>query len=179
MHFNGLRCGENDPSVVRVFEQNFNTGVANGVINLAGWTNYSETGTVKFKYAGSNGNFYANVTANGSSASSVKSWLVTPQISLNNITNPKLELKTNYGFADNATLKAYITTNFNGDPTAATWTALPAITVAGQSNWVWKDINLDLSAYAGQNVYIAFKYEGGTAATATFQIDDILLSGGQ
>ncbi|MNL84432.1 hypothetical protein D3C87_2123910 [compost metagenome] len=76
-------------------------------------------------------------------------------------------------------MKAYVTTSYNGNPAASSWTELDAITVSGQANWAWKDVTVNIPAsFAGQQVYIGFKYTGSSSgATGTFEVDDIKVLG--
>lgn len=170
---NPVRC---NGSILKqpIFEENFTGGANNAVVEEPGWMNIPQVGTQKYVYyVGSNGNACAKITAYGSGEADVQSWLITPQIDLNGASNPELSVRTTYGFPDGATLKAYVTTSFNGDPAASTWTELDPIIVPGQPNWSWQGANVTLNAFAGQKIYIGFKYVGGTVGTSTFEIDDI------
>lgn len=178
--FYSNRCGGGTIPGTEFFTENFNSATS-GNIALAGWTNYSEAGTVKwtFSNAGSTSNPYAKITAYKSTQASVISWLITPAINLAGKVNPILTFKNTDGFNDGATLKVYISTNYNGsNPTAATWTQLNANISTGHASGFGPFVssgNINLSAYTG-NVHIAFKYEGGDPGkTTTYEIDDVKL----
>lgn len=180
-----------------IFEQSFSTltPADNGaVFALNGWKNVGETGNVLYKYSVF-GTFapygtVALVSGFGTGQSTITSWLITPGIKLDAGTTPKLSFKTAYRFANLATLNAYVSTDYAGSdsPSASTWTLLPATipgNTANNNSSTFSPLTtsgaLDLSAYAGQTVYIAFKYEGsdpasGTKKTTTFEIDDIKVS---
>ncbi|HRP88817.1 MAG TPA: DUF5689 domain-containing protein [Edaphocola sp.] len=182
VNFKPERCGGAPLPGVTIYSEDFNSGTKSTDINIPGWVNYSEAGTKKFYYDGSPNNpsdLYAKISAYGSGENDVKTWLVTPTISLNNYSTYSLQVKTTYAFPDAATLKAYITTTFNGDPTASTWTELDPITVTGQSNWAWKQVDVAIPAnFNNKQVYIAFKYTGSeTGATSTFELDNIKVLG--
>ena len=67
-----------------------------------------------------------------------------------------------------------------GNPNSdGTWTELSVTLDTDTSSWVtWTDSgNVDLSSYAGGNVYIAFKYVSTSSGSATYEIDNVLLIG--
>ena len=59
------------------------------------------------------------------------------------------------------------------------WTELSVTLDTDSSSWSsWTDSgNIDLSSYAGGNVHIAFKYVSTSSASATYEIDNVLLTG--
>ena len=88
-------------------------------------------------------------------------WLVLPDINLDNYADEVMTFTTEYSYGTidaNNFLELYYSTNFDGsDIAAATWTAL-TFTQASASNTSTGSGDIDLSAVAGTNVYIAFKY---------------------
>ena len=67
-----------------------------------------------------------------------------------------------------------------GDPNSdGSWSLLTANLDTDSSSWSsWTDSgNVDLSSYAGGNVYIAFKYTSTASASATYEIDNVLVAG--
>ena len=75
------------------------------------------------------------------------------------------------------TLKVLVSTNYTGSntPSTATWTEVLSFQATtpttGFGQFVLASANL--SAFIGQTVNIAFKYEGGTGKTTTYELDDI------
>ncbi|HMC98774.1 MAG TPA: choice-of-anchor J domain-containing protein, partial [Ferruginibacter sp.] len=72
-----------------------------------------------------------------------------------------------------------VSTNYNGSntPSASTWTTLMTINASTPTTG-YATLStvgpINLSAYIGQNVYIAFKYDGGDPTrTTTYEIDDV------
>lgn len=175
--FDSLRCGAISGTVL--FNENFGSATS-GDVSANGWTNFTQAGTQKWKH-GNGGTAankpYAQVTAFNSGQPSVISWLISPAINLAGSSNPYLIFKNANGYDKGATLKVYVSTNFSGDPATATWTQLNPIlapsTTTGYSDFVSSG-NISLAGYTG-NVYIAFKYEGGTTGnlTTTWEIDDV------
>lgn len=164
-----------------IFEEDFQSlTVNNATFAMPGWKNIGETGGVSYQNAvfGATGRC-AKVTAFGSTASSVISWLITPPIALPTGSSPKLTFTTSDAFDNGATLKAYVSTNYTGSntPSTATWTLLPAAISSGHTTSTFGPFIssgvLNLSSYAGQTVYIGFKYDGSSTRTTTIEVDDV------
>jgi Family of unknown function (DUF5689)/Domain of unknown function (DUF5017) len=163
-------------------------------INISGWQNATELGTQKYfaRQFGTPTNKYAQITAFGSAQASVTSWLVTGGINLGAFATKTLSFDSKAGFANGATLKVLVSTNYTGtgNPWAAgvTWTDLTsqATLSPGLSSGYPTDFtnsgNINLNSYSG-TIYVAFKYEGadpsgsGSDKTTTWQIDNIKVSG--
>lgn len=102
-------------------------------------------------------------------------WLISPPIQLNNYTNEVLTFisASNYTGPD---LEVLISTDYtgSGNPTSATWTALPATLSTG--SWVWTPSgSIDLSGYAGTG-YVAFRYTSTATDAATWEVDDVVIT---
>lgn len=177
--FNNPRCSGGGGGAGDIFFENFSSVLKDANIALPGWVNASEAGTEKYYCGVFSGNNFAKISAFSSAQSSVKTWLVTPGISLAGVTNPTLSFKTLDGYDNGATLKAYISTNFTGSatPWTATWTPLTATISSGHPSGYAPSFvssgNISLSSYTG-TVYIAFVYEGSDPSkTTTFEVDDV------
>ncbi|HZH70218.1 MAG TPA: choice-of-anchor J domain-containing protein, partial [Flavobacteriaceae bacterium] len=170
-----------DPNPDAILFQNFET-VATGPnenINLSGWTNVNVSGGSR-RYEGRefSSNKFAQVTAFSSGESPMEAWLVTPGVSLDGVSNPKLTFLTKDGFNNGDGLKVYVSTNYNGDPSNASWTELSATIASGTASGYAPDFTpsgtIDLSTYSGQTIHIVFKYIGADdGISTTYQIDDI------
>jgi hypothetical protein len=72
-----------------------------------------------------------------------------------------------------------VSTNYNGSntPSTSTWTTLMTInasTPASGYATLASVGNINLSAYIGQTIYIAFKYDGSDPTrTTTYEFDDV------
>jgi hypothetical protein len=189
LQFDSTRCGGGSSGgSVTLFEEAFDGLSDNVVISLAGWVNQPETGTVKWKsgLAGATGtNPWAECTAYNTGQAVVKSWLITPEIDLSQTTAEKMEFRGTGGFHNGATLKLYISTNYDGGvtPWTATWTelnfnALPT-QATGFASFASSGL-IDLSAFDGL-VRLAWIYQGGTGTnqTTTWEIDNIEVTGEQ
>jgi hypothetical protein len=146
----------------------------NAEVVLSGWTNFAEAGNKKYVKGAFHSDIYAKITAYGGTVPDVvKSWLITPAIDVSGKPNVKLTFKTKDGFDNGATLKAYISADYTGagNPALANWTELVASISSGHTNSYatkWTVANVPLSY--STPVYIAFKYEGGSAKTTTFEL---------
>jgi hypothetical protein len=164
-----------------VFFQDFETiGANNGTLTLAGWKNIGETGGVLYQNAVFGTTKCAKITAFSTGIATVSSWLITPAISLAGTTAPKLTFLQAAGFATGPTvLQVLVSTNYAGSntPSTSTWTSVysnTATTPTGAFGTLTSVGNINLSAYIGQTVYIAFKYDGGDPTkTTTYEFDDV------
>ncbi|HBL79938.1 MAG TPA: hypothetical protein DDZ79_08420 [Aequorivita sp.] len=183
VNMTGERCGNNGPgdAVELPFTQNFEglsagTGMA---VNLDGWTNVNvNNGTRLWEVREFDSNKYAQTSAYNSNENPYEVWLVTPGLILPSGSSPTLTFETNDGFNNGAALTVKVSTDFTGDVTAATWTNLSATISSGNSSGYGDEFtpsgDVDLSAYAGQVVYIAYQYEGASnGTTTTYQIDNV------
>ena len=101
-------------------------------------------------------------------------WLVTPRIDLTGYTSAEL---TFWSFGTDISWHYYwgiwITTDPDPDPTVSTYVELQEITPT--SSGVWEQFTIDLSAYAGQQIYLAFVYQGDWADI--WNVDDVEVLG--
>lgn len=170
--FTGPRCS--------VFEESFNAiGANNGTLTVPGWKNIGETGGVLYQNAIFGSVKCGKITAFSTGAAAVTSWFISPSIAITGATAPKLNFKLAAGYAVGATvLQVLVSTNYNGSntPSSSTWTQVftqTALTPTSGYGTLASVGNIDLSAYNGQTVYIAFKYTGGDPTkTTTYEFDD-------
>ncbi len=177
--FTGTRCS--------IFEEDFEGATVASPVAITGWRNIGEVGGASYIAQSFSSNKYAQITAFGTTGNPpvVTSWLISPAISLAGLTTPVLTFGTTDGFNNGATLTTLVSTNYNpssNTPSTATWVVLPATyagpTVSGYASGFRASGNISLSAYAGQTVYIGFRYDGanpatGTRRTTTWQVDNV------
>ncbi len=176
-------CAGGPVPIVAGVDEDFESGVNNDPVNLAGWTNIALKGsrTWQFKYFGNDDNTYAQATAFGDNANpEMDIWLVSPRIDL---TEPQvLTFETAKSFYTHAGFSAWVSSDFQCDPTTATWLPLNA-TLAGQSSpdnaWIPSG-DIDLTAFVGQKIAIGFHYVGSGPGgqTGTFRVDNVKLGMG-
>ena len=166
-----------------VLNADFEEGKAYDKVMTEGWLNGLIQGTYNWEYRTFGGNLYLNLSANKHEGV-LENWLVTPKLNLAQNMVLKFDLKLGYYNKDAMTLM--ISEDFNGEPsniTTATWTDLTSKlnidkSSTGGYDANWQKEQVDLSAYTGKKVYIAFKYlgngtKGDDLATTTYQIDNV------
>ena len=142
---------------------------------LTGWSNIDEVGGKKWQAKEYSGNKYVEAYVFNTSIASMIAWWVSPSVTLTNDAN--LAFETAIAFHKHDGLEVFISEDFSGDVTTATWTKLTAsFASASSSNYDWVSSgNIDLSAYTGKSVHFGFKYTGSDANgnTTTFQLDNV------
>lgn len=186
----GDRCdgssgGGGDPipgeAVELPFSQNFESHPAGTGenVNLPGWININVGGGTRvWEVREFAGNKYAQTSAFSANQNPYEVWLITPGLILPSGSSPILKFDTNDGHNNGEALSVKISTDFDGNLGNATWTELNANISTGNSDGYGANFtpsgDIDLSAYAGQVVYIGYQYLGGSdSVTTTYQIDNI------
>lgn len=164
----------------QILSEDFSSAIPNENFSKVGWTNFAEEGTIVFqgKYFDTEDNYYVQMSAFGSGELSNVAWLVTPSVYI--APGNVLNFRSKSGYTNADVFSLWISSDFSGDVTTATWTELSfnKPTDDGSSYGDWQNSGaIILDGYAGSNVCFAFKHIGGDpSATTTWQIDDILVS---
>lgn len=150
-------------------------------IALAGWTNYSETGSVKWKQGIYYSDKYAEFSGYQSGQPSNIGWLISPAINMDTFENEKLAFDIAQAYVGSAanSIELLVSTDYDGtNVSSATWTSIPFTKPAldYDTNFDFFSSGLiDLSAYEG-NIFLAFKVKSsGTNFTldGTWEIDNV------
>jgi len=108
-------------------------------------------------------------------------WLISPSMDFTQYQNELLSFYTAVGYIaseDQFAAKISLDYDGGGTPNTATWTDLNPVLPDGATNWVWTNSgNLDISGFNGNNVHIALIYSCGTIDAATWEVDEILITG--
>jgi hypothetical protein len=142
------------------------------VLTTDGWSTQIVVGTMDWEIANFSGSDnYAEMSNYSGGNSASETWLVSPTIDLSGATTPLFSFDNacNYSGDD---IAVYVSTDYAGDVTTASWDTLSPVLSAGGFSEV-NSGDLDLTAYVGGDLYIAFKYVGTDADGKTWQIDDI------
>lgn len=155
-----VRC---DPLFVEAFETDFPTWTAYNVLGAQVWSpnTYGNPG----KCAAMSG--YSGGSQNN------EDWLITPAIDLSSVSGAVLTFQTAKNYSG-PVLEVFMATDYaGGDPnTDGTWTPLTATLSSG--SWSWTDSgDIDVSAAAGGDLFIAFKYTSTTSGSATYEVDNV------
>lgn len=97
-------------------------------------------------------------------------WLISPQISLTNVTTANLNFNTLEEYADDYEYEGVWISTTGTDPSdfSEVWTQ-------GNPENSWYYTNIDLTPFTGHNIYVAFKYTGTCAHI--WYVDDISIDG--
>lgn len=177
--FAGARCGAGEVGVFDApFSEDFESLTDYDNVSLDGWSNILVDGDRVWQAREHGDNMYAQLSAYNASGV-VNAWLVTPGINIATVNNPVLSFETADGHNNGDALTVKISTNFDGDINAATWVdinpTLATGTAQGYGDFVFSG-EIDLSAYVGENVFVAFIYEGdANGVTSTFQVDNVYI----
>ncbi len=154
---------------VTVFDQEFAKDNS-----LGNFTATSVTGDQSW-YATSYGAKMSGYVKNTGSFAN-EDWLVSPAIDLSGFSNPSFQVSQVINhwnstlYADH--IQVLVSTDYSGDVTTATWTPLTINTMPSGTGWTEvQSEKVDLSAYAGKKIYVAFKYVSTTTDAATWEID--------
>ena len=168
VNFDSSRC---DPLFADDFSSN----------NLDNWTVVSVTGEQQWEIT-PYGNPAPSAKISGFSGGSNanEDWLITSTIDLSSLSTVTLNFQSVVRY-NGPSLEVYASSDYSGgEPTSdGNWTELSVTLDTDSSSWSsWTDSgNIDLSSYAGGNVHIAFKYVSTSSASATYEIDNVLLTG--
>lgn len=116
---------------------------------------------------------YANKVNNAA-----ESWAVSPAIDLSEVTKATLTFRHALNFLNSGVaaehIKVFASTDYAGDVATATWTELTIATYPSGSNWTFVDAgDIDLTAYCGKKVYIAYKYVSTADVAPTWEVDNM------
>lgn len=145
------------------------------------WTNVNTSGgSTRFVLDDFGGNQYLRISGFNTDEDPINVWLVTPAISLNSNTDEALSFDIQAAFDNGKILKAFITTDYTGDPLTTTWTQIDANIPSGPSSG-FGDFEssglINVSCLEG-DLHVGFLYEGADpAATTRYHIDNVRVTG--
>ena len=177
-----LDCGTNTVGgSVILFDEDFEGITSTTGITTAGWTNVNVSGgNTVYSSRSFSGNRYVQISAYNTNEAPLEVWLVTPEIDLDTTTDEELTFETNTGYDNGKALTTYISSDFAGDVTTATWLRLDAALSEGPSfgyNSFSSSGSINVSCLSGK-IHVAFRYEGADGGvTTTFQIDNVKVTG--
>ncbi|MDN3678527.1 choice-of-anchor J domain-containing protein [Flavobacterium paronense] len=151
------------------------------VLNITGWTNYAQVGTVKWNEGLYSGTKYAEFTSYQSGQASNIAWLVSPAINMDTMNNETLafDVAQAYVSSSSNSIELLVSTDYDGtNVMTASWQTLSFKTppLNYDTNFTFFSSGLvDLSSYTG-NIYIAFKCKGSgtnTSLDGTYELDNV------
>ena len=162
--FSGACC----ELLTTLFAENFET-------NFTTWTVFSVTGSQVWSHNSSGNPGYCAAMSGYSSGSTSENedWLITPAIDLSEVSSAVLAFQTAKKYSGNE-LEVYMCTDYlGGDPNdSGSWVPLSVTLSSG--DWDWTDSGtVDVSAAAGENLFVAFKYTCTGSSSATYKVDNV------
>jgi hypothetical protein len=162
--------------------------LSSSFISGNGWTHFIAAGSEgweAYTATGSNPSqgVSARIGAYNSNDNSSVSWLITPEIDLNNNTGVTLQFQTSNSYADDSSLALLFSNDWDGTTSgidAATWGIVSRAYITQNtdafSNWYDSGL-VDLSCGEG-STYFAFRYTGSGNANedGTYELDNIIIS---
>ncbi|UII22773.1 choice-of-anchor J domain-containing protein [Fulvivirga ligni] len=156
-----------------VYSENFNDAAS-----FNPFAAVSVTGDQEWEWSSYSGDGFAKISGFAGSANENFDYLITPAIDLSgfaggNLTvNHAINYRTSAVFGED--IAVLISTDYGvvGEPT---WTSLEFDTWPAGNNWTFVDSKVDISDYAGETVYLAFKYTSTSSDAATWEVSSILI----
>ncbi len=143
------------------------------------WTQYSVTGQQEWELDdihGIDGSPCAKCSGYDGQTYENEDWLISPAMDFDSYNGEVLSFYTakNYTGPD---LMVLISDDYSGgDPTQATWTELTYTMSSGGWEWTASG-DIDISDWNGEEVYVGFKFESTDAESATWELDDVMITG--
>ena len=173
-----LECiGVNGGSTV-LYQENFTN--FNGFA-AENWTTTNVNGTsLSWRTTTFSGNTYSQITAFRTGVDDAEVWLVTPDVDLSATTEEQLTFDVEAAYYTREILEVFVSEDFTGDVTTATWVQLDARTPSGFSG-TFSGFQpagpLNISCLNG-SVNFAFVYHGSDPAETTrYHLDNIKVTG--
>ena len=174
INFEGDRCGFGGPGLTSLAED-FQELNNNDLVDLSGWFNIATKGTRTWLAKEFDDNLYVQGTAFNDSNAEMETWLITPGLDLSSVTT--LQFESAQAFYAHDGLTVWISTDFNGNPSSATWTELDCdLAGANSANHAWVSSGpVNLSQFSGKG-FIGFKYNGNNVSeTTSYRVDNVVI----
>lgn len=149
-------------------------------LDLNSFTRYDADGSVQWQCAegwGTNQSGAVGIYLQGEKAEKNEDWLISPRLLMEKGSRLGMEVARQF---EGPELELLVSTDYNGVglPGNASWEKLPvSFPAAGAGLSGFEDMDpLDLSQYAGQEVYLAFRYTSTYESAAAYLIDNFRLT---
>ncbi|WP_321280051.1 choice-of-anchor J domain-containing protein [Marinifilum fragile] len=166
----------NEYSEVTLFSANYS--------DLSQFTTVSVTGDDQEWYdSGYGGVDYAKISGySGGTRFENEDWLISPEIDLADVVDPFMNISQalNYLSGDWQQTFVYISDKYDATqaPDVADWTELTIENAPAGDSWTFVESgNIDLSAYEGKKIHVAFVYKSNATDAATWEISQLDVKG--
>lgn len=149
--------------------------------SLAPFTQVSITGDQVWKQDSYSGDNFAKINGYTTVANENEDWLISPAVNVSAAESVILSFITAMEHSGGS-LKVMISSNFSGtysatDIAAATWTDITSNFAFSSGSYAWTSSgDYSLDAYTGE-VYIAFVYTSTSEGAATWEVDNVRITG--
>ena len=124
-----------------------------------------------WQWASANYGMKASAYVNGTN-NATESWLLSPSISLENVTNATLAFEHAVNKGSTSNLKVMITTDPNGE----TWDNLVIPNWPAGTNWTFVPTSVSLNQHIGEIVQLAFVYVSTSSDCPTWEIKNLSIT---
>ena len=157
--------------IINYFESDFQTAqtlLNFEAISVVGDQTWVETEKYGAKMSGYSGGAQLN-----------EDWLISSAIDLTTQSNLTFQVNQAINYSTQLDLLNILVSKDytgNGDPSSATWDTIEITEKPDGTNWTFvTSEEVDFTAYEGETIYIAFKYESTTATAATWEIANAVI----
>lgn len=145
-------------------------------VDLGAWEAINVAGSKSWYASDYNDIFYAKMSAYGDGQN--EDWLISPEVDLTSQTNASFQINqtTPFNSGNSDLTSVLVSTDYTtgGDHTAATWDVINIETLPSGDDYDYDYVLselVDLSAYDGEKIHVAFKYIATDDTAPTWQID--------
>lgn len=160
-----------------LLQQDFEEITNENLLEPLGWLNVNITGDEKRwtdKKITNVDNRVLTLSAFNSNLQPLHVWLITPEVTFDETSNPYLQFRIRTLYNNGDALKIWVTSNFSGDIQTTDWKLFDIDLPNSSSNYV--TVKKDISCLTG-SIRIGFEYKGyDSVLTSTYDIDDIIIS---
>lgn len=173
-----LECTEASGGGSAIFSEDFETF---GSFTSEGWVNVNVGGGGTEWVEGSfSGNAYAQITGFNANDDNIDVWLVTPTINMDSTSGEEFSFDIQVNFDNGTILTVWVSQDFTGDPTTATWQAIDVSIPIGPGGGFgsFESVSpVNLSCLDG-DINIGFFYEGADPGPTTrYHVDNVEVTG--
>ncbi len=155
-----------------VTEGYFSESFASG---LGAFTIENETLSGELEYVWKHGTYnedaFAKASAFKGSACAAESWLVSPSIDLTSATAATLSFAHTGKYFSNMTEEVRVMAKAEGGE----WAALTIDSWFTNNDYTFVDVSINLNAYAGKKIQIAFVYKSTASAAGTWEVKNVVI----
>jgi len=98
-------------------------------------------------------------------------WLISPPLDLTSYSNVRMSFESAKNY-DGDPIRVKVTENYTGDPATTSWTTMTATLSQGSFNWTESGV-VNMSAFSGNQVRVAFEYNSSAQSGSAWRIDNI------